>query len=356
MRNAATTEQAAANVEEALDELKTKWREQVVPPSRNDVRPIAYRLAGAWSSIRDRLITYETLPASNRDRERAIAIHDSLFPDGVAFVKLAAARVYAESERRIDLIDERRFAKDLARLVGDRFVAALRADHEAYGDAFGLTKLSPLPAEPVVVVELLRKLVEAISRYALQLLAAADHDPDKREAIAFALFPIEEFRAAASRRVTDDDDEEDEPAANDPAEPDPQATGTDSHVASVRLAERGLPYPLRFSFAVFTTQALSPPSRTAPARDALISADFNPGRIEAVEGAHAVRQEIQHRDRITLRLRRPIAREIFVRDLVGDHAGQSESRGRHCRSRIPVLSIGTPSASADATPGVVTST
>jgi hypothetical protein len=223
---------AASTVENAVDELESKWMEQVLPLSRNDLRPLAHRLAGAWSSIRDRLITYASFPEGNRDRSRAIAIHDVLFPDGLVFLKLTAIREYGESERRIRLVDERGLAKDIARLAGDRFLAALRAAHEAFGDALGINKASPLPAAPVVVVELLRALTDAISRYALQLVALAHDDPEKRDAIALALAPIDEFRSVAGRRAVADEDEdievevEVEPAANAPTEADPQATGT----------------------------------------------------------------------------------------------------------------------------------
>jgi hypothetical protein len=152
-----------------------------------------------------------------------------LFPDGLAFLQLAFNREHAESERRIRLIEERGLAKDLAKLVGDSFLGVLRAAHEAYGDALGITKATSVPAAPVVVVELLRELVDAISNYALQLLALASDHPEKRDAIALALVPIDEFRTAAGRRASNgvDDEEEDEPAANDPTEADPQATGTD---------------------------------------------------------------------------------------------------------------------------------
>lgn len=223
---------AATTVEETLAKLETKWTLQVVPLSRTDTRPLASRVGNAWKAIRDRLVAYTALPENNADRVRAVAINGVLFPDGLAFLQLAFNREHAESERRIRLIDERGLAKDLAKLVGESFLGTLRAAHEAFGAALGITQATSIPAAPVVVVELLRELLDAISNYALQLLALASDHPEKREAIAIALVPIDEFRTAAGRRASnedddDDDDDDDEPAANDPAEPDPQATGTD---------------------------------------------------------------------------------------------------------------------------------
>lgn len=68
-----------------------------------------------------------------------------------------------------------------------------------------------------------------MSGYALQLLAVIRVAPEQREAVVAALWPIDEFRAAAGRRAVANDDEEDEP--DDPpivaAPPEPQPTGSD---------------------------------------------------------------------------------------------------------------------------------
>jgi hypothetical protein len=226
---------AASLVAASVAGLEAKWMQQAVPVAR-DLRPLARRVGSMWSAIRDRLVTYESFPEDNPDRLRAMPIHDMLFAEGLEFLTLAFPRQHAESERRIRLIDSRGLAKDLEQLVGSRFVAALRATHQAHGDALGINKVS-MPATPVFIVDELRELADAISGYALQLLALARHDPEKREAVAIALSPIDDFRAAAGRRVvTDEDDEDDEddaevldpnaPAANAPVEPDPLATGT----------------------------------------------------------------------------------------------------------------------------------
>lgn len=216
---------AASLVEKAVAELKEKWKEQVGPHARNDVRPIARRIDRAWSSIRDRLVAYESLPEGSEDRVRAASIALVLFPDGLDFLTLPFVREHAESEKRIEVIDDRGLGKQLEILVGKRFLAELRAAQEAYGDALGINKVTAQPVPTVMVNDQLRALMEAISRYALQLLAFASHDADKHEAVAFALAPIDDFRASLGRRVSDDDEEE-ETVANDPPVAE-LATGTD---------------------------------------------------------------------------------------------------------------------------------
>lgn len=215
---------AASLVEKAVAELNEKWKEQAGPHARNDVRPIARRIDRAWSSIRDRLVAYESLPEGSEDRIRAMAIAEVLFPDGLAFLQLPFVREHAESEKRIELIDDRGLGKQLEVLVGKRFLVDLRAAQEAYGDALGINKVTAQPVPTVMVNEQLRALMEAISRYTLQLLAFASHDVDKHEAVAFALAPIDDFRASIGRRVSDD--EEEETVANDPPVAE-LATGTD---------------------------------------------------------------------------------------------------------------------------------
>jgi hypothetical protein len=223
---------AVSLVEKAIADLEQQWleqREQELPTAKSGVRPVARRLDSAWVSIRTRLVAYESLPEGHKKRVRAQQLHDLLFPDGLEFLKLAFVRKHGESELRLQLLESRGVEKQLEALVGEEFVADLRAIHEAYGDALGINKASPEVPQTVIVADHLRALVDAISGYALQLVAVARHDPDKRAAVISALAPIETFRLAAGRRIVADDEEEREEeevelAAN---APQPQPTGTD---------------------------------------------------------------------------------------------------------------------------------
>ena len=217
--SSAMVRKAATLVEGSVTDLEMKWMQQVVPLSRN-VRPLAIQLGTGWAAVRDRLASYAAYPEGNPDRKRAMEIHGMLFAEGLEFCLLSSPRMHAESDRRLLLIDERGLAKHLGRLVGEGFLATLRAAHEACGNALGMNEDLPVPATPVVIVEPLRVLADAIVGYALQLLALARHDPEKQDAIAIALAPIDEFRTAAGRRVGEDDDdesEEEEPETEAPA-------------------------------------------------------------------------------------------------------------------------------------------
>lgn len=233
--SSAMVRKAAAIVEASVADLETKWMQQVVPLSRN-LRPLAIQLGTGWAAIRDRLASYEAYPEGNPDRKRALEIHGMLFAEGLAFCLLSFPNMHAESARRILLIDERGLAKHIARLVGEGFLATLRAAHDACGNALGVNEDLPLPATPVVVVEPLRVLADAIVGYALQLLALARHDPEKHDAIAIALAPIDEFRTAAGRRVGGDDDDESESEEPETEAPTPAVRPTPAPVTPILSA------------------------------------------------------------------------------------------------------------------------
>lgn len=211
--SSASVRKAASLLAMSVDQLREAWSRQSVPASRK-VQPIARRLGNAWTAVRDRLAAYEASAEGDADRARARTIHDVLFPEGLEFVRLPFTHLHGETERRLLMIEERGFAKDLARLVGEHFLDVLRMAYQVAGDALGVNKAAK-PVVPVLVVEPLRQLTDAIIGYALQLLAVARLDAEKREAIVFALSPIDEYRATVGRRVVADADDEEEPPDED---------------------------------------------------------------------------------------------------------------------------------------------
>jgi hypothetical protein len=200
---------AAALVEAARLDLETKWRQHGGPVQRTEQRALSRRLGAAWKGVRDRLVAFELLPEDNPDRKRSAIILETIFFGGLEFSLGTLASQHAESDRRLQLVEEQGLEKDLSRLVGADFVEALEEVHERFGDAIGATKRVNRRVV-VALTEPLRKLADAITVYAVQLLGLAYHDPDKQQAVADALSPIDEFRAAANRRVTSGDDEVEE--------------------------------------------------------------------------------------------------------------------------------------------------
>jgi len=192
---------AAANTLRAsVTDLDDKWKASQKARKTKDMRPLDVQLDRAWSVIESSLDRYTVLRQGNASRKRAAQLHEQLFAEGLAFLKLRYIEQHAESARRIDLLEEEGLREDLERLVGKEFVDELHAAHKAYGDALGITKAGEASVPAESLLEPLRVVNRAIGAYALQVLAFAGVDPGNVAAARRALEPIDKFRAAAAKR------------------------------------------------------------------------------------------------------------------------------------------------------------
>lgn len=173
------------------------WRAQGQGQTAS-ARPADTRVDRAWAAVNSRLSDYELFPADDPDRIRAAELKARLFPTGLDFLQLAWVQEHAQSERRLQIIEEERMRPDLDRLIDAVFVTELHDAHEDYGVALGITE--PREAAPKVsMVEPLRELVQAIGDYTLQVLAFARFQPGNEAAARRALAPIDMFREAAAQ-------------------------------------------------------------------------------------------------------------------------------------------------------------
>ena len=215
----AAVKKAAEAMKSAAGALGEAWREIVA--TRADVRrPADAALDGAWSNLYGRLVSYAALPeVEYPGAAKAAALVESLFPDGLSFLRLPYNQQWAESDKRLKQIESEGWKKDIDRLAGPEFLEHLKAAHEEYGAVLGLTRRAADPPEPRPLAELLRELRKAIGRYVLRLLALEDGDEEANASIRKALRPIDELRAAnAARRRPGAEDDGAEPAPNAPAE------------------------------------------------------------------------------------------------------------------------------------------
>lgn len=189
---------AAQFLSAAVDELATRWAAKLERRS-TDARVQDRQLDHTWAALQTSLARYEVLPPDHPDRERAAQLHARLFPAGLAFLKLPYLEQHAESNLRLEWVETEDLRDDLDRLAGAMFVEALLAAHEAYGEVLGITETSD-QTPPSSLVDPLRALTRAIARYALQLLAYADIDPEHIPVVRRALAPIDEVRRGNARR------------------------------------------------------------------------------------------------------------------------------------------------------------
>lgn len=181
---------------------ETAWRAQGKGKAGRNARPADLRLDRAHAVVHGRLSNYEIFAPEDPDRVRSVELLGRLYPTGLGFLKLAWLEEHAQSELRMQIIEKEGLRADLERLVGKVFMVELVEAHADYGVVLGITKASEDEAPKVSMNEPLRAMVQAISDYALQVLAFAKLDVANVAKAQRALAPIDAFREAAAKRST----------------------------------------------------------------------------------------------------------------------------------------------------------
>ncbi|MEM9463007.1 MAG: hypothetical protein AAGF11_53190 [Myxococcota bacterium] len=192
--------EAAKALAAPIDELEVQARAQGRVQPVRDPRPADLRLDRAWGVVEERLRSWAILSAQAPDAQRAAELLAWLFPTGRDFLTLPYPQQHAQSERRVQIIEQEGLRDSLDALVGELFVQELLDAHADYGVALGITVTVEPAAPPVSVAEPLEALLGAISRYVLQVIAFADQHPDNVAPAQRALAPIDAYRRAAARR------------------------------------------------------------------------------------------------------------------------------------------------------------
>jgi len=205
---AAAPAEMSPRTRKAFDRLTTMTgRLQQMVISRQQEEAVGGTASVTWdravdaavAALKKRLDAYAVLPAVRYPRApRAAELVATLFP-GLTFLNLPFAEEWAVVETLLKRVDDEGLASTIDELAGAEFLAELRYVHGQYGEALGKTK--PLASSSVDLHAALRDLAEAITGYALQVLAMADTDePTSVAAVQAALRPIDEHRADAARR------------------------------------------------------------------------------------------------------------------------------------------------------------
>lgn len=199
---ALAVKKAAQKLRKDAIKLQEAWKERDRIDKRPDARPIDVMADGAMGRMVSRVEAYAGLPSDQYPLAlRAGEIKVTLFPD-LEFLKYDYSSQWAETQKRIDRIDEEDFAKDIDRIAGPEFLAEVRRVHVLYGDAIGVTKARG-KIEPPSLAAPLRDVSTSIAAYAIQLTAVfmdADTDDSHRRAVRAALAPIDGYRTSAARR------------------------------------------------------------------------------------------------------------------------------------------------------------
>jgi hypothetical protein len=187
-------------------------------PTVDDRRPADAAIDRAWGAFHGRLVAYSNLPADRyKESAEAANLVRTLFPDGLAFLRLPYNQEWAESAKRLKKIADDNLEDTLNDLAGEDFLTEIRRAHEVYGEVLGITKVAPAAQSPVRA-ERLRELRRLMNRYVVRVLAQLDDDAESQAMVRQALQPIDDFRAAQARRAVSS-------AAEEPEAEGPQVGG-----------------------------------------------------------------------------------------------------------------------------------
>lgn len=191
--------------------LQTTWKERDRVAKRPSAKPLDVLADHAMGRLFGRIEDYSGLPEETFPlARRAGFLVATLFPTGLSFLKADYASQWAETQKRLDRIDEEALAADIDAVAGPEFLAEVRRIHKLYGQALGVTKAQPEVATPSLAVPL-REVGAAIALHALQLVAVCldeEASIESRAAARDALRPLDEYRANAARRDTAKEPEE----------------------------------------------------------------------------------------------------------------------------------------------------
>ena len=180
--------EAASKMVEAKDALVLSWRTEPTP-TESDRRPADVALDRAWAALPARLKAFTALPVADfPETEKAEMLLRQVFPDGLRFLQLPYNQEWAESEKRLQMIEAEGWVDTVKELAGPRFLAGVIKAHGVYGKVLGITTASA-SEKPKVRMENLRKLRIAMRRYVYAVLALVEDDATANAARA-ALKPI----------------------------------------------------------------------------------------------------------------------------------------------------------------------
>lgn len=165
------------------------------------VREADRTLDAAWSSAFDWCTGWSKLPLETNAAKVAIArvLLVTLFSTGLKFTQIQYKLEWAESQTRLDLIEEEKLGASFEALGGETFLKTIKVAHKAYGEALGLTKAKidvTLPS----LREPLDAFLAALRVYVVRVSAHVDPEHAGSAALAKKLLgPVTSWRSASAQ-------------------------------------------------------------------------------------------------------------------------------------------------------------
>jgi len=200
---------ARTRMAEAMDALRqvTTGRLQASPgtPHRpgGDAGEADLREDGAWAALYFLLQAWSRLPGEHPESARAHDLLGALFPNKLDFTRLPYREEWSEAKSRLERMAQEKADQALAAMGAKVFLDELKAAHEAYGEAIGVTRAkAPEAADAGSLRDAREAAVAAVKTYAVKVVANVDEDEPATAKLADGLLaPIVALprRAAPAR-------------------------------------------------------------------------------------------------------------------------------------------------------------
>ncbi|HEU4411004.1 MAG TPA: hypothetical protein VFS43_37475 [Polyangiaceae bacterium] len=170
-------DKARGRLEEALERLRAS-RSVLEDAPVIDAVAVAeadHDLDTTWSALHSFLQGWAKLPGKDEERGAAQVLLDAVFPNGLKFTQLTFKLEWAESQARLERLEEEYYTGLLKKLGGVPFLEELREVQQAYGEALMITS-PPGPPKSARTHEHapLQEFVEALRLYVVQASAHAE--------------------------------------------------------------------------------------------------------------------------------------------------------------------------------------
>lgn len=147
----------------------------------------------AWRAFHDWLAGWCKL--SSPDADQARTMYAVLFPTRLKFTRLPYQLEWAEADTRLTRIAKQGLDAEIEQLGGGRILAQLRATHQAYGDALGITAEGH-DVSTTNLREPLNAFTKSLRAYVLAVAAHADPDDAASIALTDALLaPLQAWQS-----------------------------------------------------------------------------------------------------------------------------------------------------------------
>lgn len=193
----ASVSSCARRLGEACDTLEEAVQRSMDRPDRTTLRRLARRYASRWRALRAFVSAFDDLdPAEGCDPVALRAAAERVFgkKPSLAFVRSNNRASWATGRQKLALVESAGLAEHVKALGGGLVLAQLRAEHDAFGAALGVTgvrRANP-PAAVAASMEQARALV---CEYVVKVSALEDAEVvGSAELVATLLAPIDALR------------------------------------------------------------------------------------------------------------------------------------------------------------------